>query len=295
MFKRILHPTDFSPVAIHAFEHAVSLAQRFGAELRVMHAIVLHGYDPKLIGKGLPLLEKAYEAVEKELNHGMEEIAKRAPVSVEKVFRKGFAPADVILEEAESYHPDLIVMGTHGHAPLRHFFLGSVAEKVVRYASCSVMTLGRREHDHDPYKNILLPLDFSDPNKEAAGLAVSLARADGATLHLLHVFEEVIPPSFYAAGDAFQWDPDLKIRCKKAMDDLVGELPAEGIEIRKHVREGHAPKNITEVEKAEDVDLIVLGARGLADFDRLSLGGVTEKVLRSAECPVLTGRAGSKA
>lgn len=291
MFKRILHPTDFSPVAIHAFEHAVSLAQRFGAEMRVIHAMVLHGYDPKLISDGLPLLEKAYEAVEKELSRGMEKIVHKAPVSVEKVFRKGFAPADVILEEAESYEPGLIVMGTHGHAPLRHFFLGSVAEKVVRYATCSVMTLGRREHDHGPYKNILLPLDFSDPNKEAAQLAVSVARADGAALHLLHVFEEVIPPSFYAAGDAFQWDPDLKERCKEAMDDLIGQLNAGGIEIRKHVREGHVPRNIAAVEKDEEIDLIVLGARGLSDIDRLPLGGVTEKVLRSATCPVLTGRA----
>lgn len=291
MFKKILHPTDFSPVAIQAFEQAVSLAQRFGAEVQVVHALVLHGYDPALIRKGLPLLEKAYEAIESELVPTMNELAGKAKeIQINTVFQRGFSPWNAILNQAEEYKPDLIVMGAHGAAPVRQFFLGSVAEKVVRNAPCPVMILRKGQQRISAYRRILLPVDFSEASKPAMECAINLARHDGAEVALLHVFQEVMPPSFYAAGGAFQWDPDLKDRCKASMNDLLSDYPLEGLRIKKLVREGKTCKTIVDVAEEEEVDLIVMGTHGLSGLPHIFLGSVAERVLRRADCPVLTVR-----
>jgi len=288
MFKKILHPTDFSPLALEAFEQSLTLAQRFGSELRVVHALVLHGYDAAKIRKGLPLLEKAYDEIETELAPGMHEMAGKADgVKINTVFRKGFSPWNTILSEAEEYKPDLMVLGAHGPGPVREFFLGTVAEKIVRHAPCPVLVMRKGEYQDGPYKRILLPVDFSEASKPAMECAIDLARHDGAEIHLLHVFQEVMPPSFYAAGDAFQWDPDLKDRCKASMNDLLSDFSLEGLIVKKLVREGKTCQTIVETAKDEKIDLIVMGTHGLSGLPHIFLGSVTERVLRRAECQVL--------
>jgi nucleotide-binding universal stress UspA family protein len=291
VFRRILHPTDFSPVAMDAFDHALDLARRHGARLRVVHAMVLHGYDPEVIRKGLPKLEEAERHIEADLKREMESMAERAvPTEVEcdTAFRRGLAPAEVILEEARDFEADLVVMGTHGHSPLRQFFLGGVAERVVRYAACPVMTLGRETHEPGPYRAILLPIDFSRGSHAAAELAVRMARADGATLHVAHVFQEIVPPYFSAFGDAFQWDPELRGRCERAMDELMQEHGIDPGKVVKHVREGRVSSTLVELARKNQVDLIVMGTRGLSGISHFLLGSVAEKVVRKAGPPVLT-------
>jgi nucleotide-binding universal stress UspA family protein len=290
MFQKILHPTDFSPVAMHAFEHAVAMAERLGARLRVIHALVLHGYDPELIRDGIPHLERAFEAIESRLRRGMEEMTGKVGAKVETVFRRGVTAAEAILEEAQEWGADLIVIGTHGHTPLRHFFLGSVAEKVIRYAACPVLALGRKHHPVGRFRDILLPVDFSEASTPAVDTAAALARHDGAKLHVVHVFQNLLPPTYYAAGDAFQWDPRLKERCTQAMETLLEEHGAADLPATCHVREGKVAAEILQVAEETGADLIVMGTRGLGAWPALLLGGVAEKVLRKSEVPVLTVR-----
>ena len=78
MFERILHPTDFSPVAMAAFEHAVVLARRFGAKLTVMHAVTHHSSDPYAESIGVELLKEAYEAIDKETEKTLAGLVERA-------------------------------------------------------------------------------------------------------------------------------------------------------------------------------------------------------------------------
>ncbi|MBD3334029.1 MAG: hypothetical protein GF355_00770 [Candidatus Eisenbacteria bacterium] len=291
MFTQVLHPTDFSRVALQAFEQALALAERFDAGLRVVHAMVLHGYDPQQIRRGLPLLEKAYKEIESELLQGMEEMTGKVKgVDVETVFRKGLSPGETILEEAEACRADLIVMGVHGAEPVRRFFLGSVADKVVRHAACPVLLAGRGKHPVGPYKKILFPVDFSHASKEASRLAVELARHDGAELSLLYVFQDVMPPAFYAAGDAFKSDPDMRERCETAMDEFLDGLGAGDLSIRKVCREGKPSQEIVEAAGEIESDVIIMGTRGLSGLPHILLGSTTERVLRRAPCPVLTVR-----
>jgi nucleotide-binding universal stress UspA family protein len=170
---------------------------------------------------------------------------------------------------------------------VRKLFLGSVADKVVRYAPCPVMLSGRSEDPAGRFRRILLPIDFSEASCPAVDAALGLARADGAEVYLLHVFHDVMPPSFYAAGDAFRWDPALRGRCQGAMDEFLSGRQAEGITIHKIAEEGKVSQVIVDVAQREGADLIVMGTQGRGDAPHILLGSTTERVLRRASCPVL--------
>ena len=99
--------------------------------------------------------------------------------------------AHQILEHATSLPADLIVIGTHGASGFEHLLLGSVTEKVLRRATCPVLTVPPRARTRAklPFKRILCPLDFSESSLAALDFAVSLAQQGDAALTLLHVFE----------------------------------------------------------------------------------------------------------
>ena len=105
------------------------------------------------------------------------------------VLRRSEAPAESILAEARSWEPDLIVMGSHTDSSVRLHHLGGVSERVVRYASCPVMILGRKQVVPGSIENVVLPVDFSSSSEHAAEVALGLCREHGAALQLVHIVE----------------------------------------------------------------------------------------------------------
>lgn len=141
--QRILLPTDFSEFSKTAERAACELADQFGAELHVLH--VLH--DPLLT---MPMTAAALlvppKSLDNEITFAEEEIQKSPPPSwasgkkVVRLVRIG-ATYDTIVQYAKQNAIDLIVIGTHGRTGLPHLLLGSVAERVVQLAPCSVLTV----------------------------------------------------------------------------------------------------------------------------------------------------------
>jgi nucleotide-binding universal stress UspA family protein len=134
--KRILVPTDFGESAQCALRYACEFASRFGAELRVLHvqkdSVPYHGYDID-----------CPEEIKKQLDECPEKIC-AGDLNVSRAVRVG-PPAAEIVQEAADWPADLIVMGTQGSGPLKHLFVGSVAEKVVRQSSCPVLVMRAKE------------------------------------------------------------------------------------------------------------------------------------------------------
>lgn len=294
MFKRILHPTDFTPVAHQALEQAVSLAKLYGAELRIVHAMTLRGYDSELLSESLPLVEKAKKAVAEELTRRLDRLLAGSLEDLppyEAVLRRGSAPAEAIVEEAREWGADLIVMGTHGAEPMRKLFLGSVAERVVRYGPCPTMVLGREEDVPGRFERVLLPVDFSAASIQAAALASSICRKHGAKLHLTHVYEDIAPPP-YLVESLFKWDPGLFERGRQALERFR-EQHIEGVGSAKiHLVEGRPARKIVELTRKHPIDLVVMGIHGAKPIHRFFVGSVTSRVLRRATVPVLTTRDG---
>jgi nucleotide-binding universal stress UspA family protein len=141
-WKRILCPVDFSPPSRSAMAVAAALSARFGAELTLFHAYPLPGYTlPE--GTILPsprMLQDLAGQTDAVLEEWRGE-AERLGASGARTAKSVGEPAVEIVEFATSGRFDLVVIGTRGRSGLRHALLGSVAERVVRRATCPVLTV----------------------------------------------------------------------------------------------------------------------------------------------------------
>jgi len=234
--KKILLPTDFSRCAEQALTHAWELAKQYQTELHMLHAIVLHEDDPHSAAHHFTDADEIHSRLKKTASARMDTNidAHTGEVQVVKAQERGIAPATVIMEYANENDIDLIVMGTHGRRGLEHFLLGSVAEEVVRTAGCPVMTIREQEHPQEPeaIERILVPIDFSDPSKQALRYAQELANTYQAKLQLLHVVEETLHPAFYVTGKSsiFEFIPDIKDKSKESLERMVEEVAGKDID-----------------------------------------------------------------
>lgn len=293
--KKVLYPTDFSRCANQALSRALQLAKQYDAELHMLHAMVLHQDDPHNPAHHIPNIEEINARLEQIAAEQMESVVKAYQadtLDIQKVQKRGLTPSEVILEYAAENDIDLIVMGTHGRRGARHFILGSVAEKVVRLAKCSVLTIREMEDPEriGPIKQILVPVDFSKFSETALSCAKELAQPSKAKLQLLHVVEETVHPAFYVTGKTsiFEFIPDIKAKSEEAMKKLLVETPGPKVDADFQVIEGRAARDISDFAEANDSDLIVISTHGLTGLEHFLLGSVTEKVVRTAPCPVFT-------
>jgi universal stress protein A len=141
--RKILCPTDFSEPSFKGIEAAKELAEHFSAELLLMSVVTpVHPVG----APGVPATYKVGEYFEEMVDHAtrsLEEIGKEkipAGIKTQRFIERGNA-ADQIVKRAESENVDLIVIATHGWTGWRRLVFGSVAEKVVRFAECPVLTV----------------------------------------------------------------------------------------------------------------------------------------------------------
>lgn len=299
--RRILFPTDFSPCAEQALDYALAFARQHQAELHVLHATVLHEDDPHQLAHHLPdmkvLRARLRELAKSDMLAALAaQGANELKVKVAQCFSVAAAPA--IVEYAADKRIDLIVMGTHGRRGIGRLFLGSVAEEVVRQAPCPVLTVRETERRRKlrPFKQILVPVDYSRHAQLAVRYALEMAARWQAQVHLLHVVEETLHPAFYATGKTsiFDFVPDIRRKSLQAMKELVAKAKAPEVKTAFHVVEGRAAEEIVKWAQTRRVDLMVIATHGLSGLEHLLLGSVTERVVRTAPCPVFTVRAFGK-
>jgi nucleotide-binding universal stress UspA family protein len=134
--RTILHPTDFSERSGSALRLACALTRDYGARLVVLHVAT----PPDVIYSegALPLDPEVFYREAKERLDRLE--VPEGNVRAERRFEEG-DPATEILRVAPEVNADLIVMGTHGRTGLGRLLMGSVAEQIVRKASCPVLTV----------------------------------------------------------------------------------------------------------------------------------------------------------
>ena len=145
--QKIVAPTDFSPASALALDAAALLARQFDASITLLYV-----YDPSLLsplyvvpgaaGLAAPTMEprEFEDGALQELKRLREERLAQVP-RVELAVKQHASAAEGICAYANEVGADLIVLSTHGRTGLSHLFIGSVAERVVRHASCPVLTM----------------------------------------------------------------------------------------------------------------------------------------------------------
>jgi nucleotide-binding universal stress UspA family protein len=205
-------------------------------------------------------------------------------------------PVPCILRHAAMSQNTMIVMGTHGRSGFDRFALGSVTEKVLRKATCPVLTVPPTSVAKSslPFKRLLCPVDFSAPSLTAFEHALAIARESDAHLTLLHVLDwaslsETDALAEVAPG-AYAFRRYLDEQAQRQLERLKPEGGTEYCELALVVRYGRAHEGIIDTAAAERSDLIVMGVHGRNAFGLALFGSTTNQVVRHAVCPVLTLR-----
>lgn len=136
---KVLVPVDFTDYSNQAVDYAGMLAAKFGARVRLLHVIEKFTYS---VTDTIQVVDhySALRAIAQPLIEGLRKHLDEHGVAADAEIRTG-TPYAEILDEADRFKADLIVMGTHGRTGLAHALLGSVAERVVRLARCPVLTV----------------------------------------------------------------------------------------------------------------------------------------------------------
>jgi len=137
------------------------------------------------------------------------------------------------------------------------------------------------------YDRILLPTDGSRANDRAVEQAVALAEATGARLSVLFVVEDIPYAPEMADGQVRE---RLREVGTEALEGIEDRAAAAGVGVETAIREGSPHREILAHADEEGVDVIVMGTHGRSGLDRYVLGSVAERVVRTAEVPVLTVR-----
>jgi nucleotide-binding universal stress UspA family protein len=174
-------------------------------------------------------------------------------------------------------------MATHGRGAFEHLVLGSVTEKILRHATCPVLTLGTKvstEPSFPMFRRVLCALDLTAASARTLHVALSLAEENMASVTLLHVLEGMSE----RAGSQ---------QIEDAFDRLRFHVPPETqafCSVTERVEEGSAWREVLRVAETTDADLIVMGAHPSGHFDWPFFGATLNHVVREAHCPVLVVR-----
>ena len=147
-----------------------------------------------------------------------------------------------------------------------------------------------------PIKRILVATDFSDCSREAVDYALNFAERVSAEVEIVHVverpvyFEVGVAHSLQLRHDVDQWLRELKAEAAKRLEELAADVRGRKPGVRSSLREGTPVEEILKAARETAADLIVIGTHGRTGLPHVVLGSVAERVVRSAECPVLTVR-----
>lgn len=280
MYEDILLPYDGSDGAAAVLHHASEIAHWADATVHVLFVADTTRDSVTVVeGRTVDALVQQGEDVVEEATATLETLG----VDYTSTVLQG-NPAPTIVEYADEYDQDLVVMPTHGREGISGHLVGSVTEKVVRLSSVPVLA-ARMQPDEQlafPYENVLIPTDGSPGATEAVRHGLPLASTLDATVHALSVTDDTsLLPDFGSAelDDA---------AATEAIDELVSAADDDAPEIVRHVEQGDPTERIRECVEANDVDVVVMGTTGHRGTDRILLGSVAEKTLRSAPVPVIT-------
>ena len=284
MYENILLPFDGSEGAAEVLHHASELAHWADATIHVLYVADTTRDSVTVVdGQTVDGLERQGEEVVEEAAKTLETLG----VSYETDVVQG-NPAPTIVDYAERYDHDLVVMPTHGREGVSRYLIGSVSEKVVRLSSVPVLTV-RMQPDETlvfPYENILVPTDGSSAATYAANHLLDLAASLDATVHALSVVDD---SSLGLDVRSTVSGKENEEAATEAIENVVSEAESRGVtNTVTHVKHGSPVEEILDCIESNDIHVVGMGTTGKRGTDRILLGSVAEKTVRSAPVPVMT-------
>jgi nucleotide-binding universal stress UspA family protein len=269
--KKILFPTDFSPMSKHAFLYALKLAKKFNAKLKVINIYRADFGVPVPETVAYQMLEARKEEAQKELSLfvKLDSNSPYADVPLEYCVDMGFA-SDVIIDYSKNKEEeiDMIVMGTKGEHNLADKIFGSVTSNVIRDAKCPVLAIPEGTHDIE-IRDIAYATDLKSDTVESLKEVAEIAAFFGANLHCICIDTEGndFTPELRKFNDLIsKLDLDMKIA------ELSSDTIAHGLDQYVH-------------ENGIDMVLMLRSHRNF--FERIFLRSITTQVALHSTAPLL--------
>jgi nucleotide-binding universal stress UspA family protein len=293
---KILAALDYGDSSLEALRQARALAHEVGGTLAACH--VLPGaHDLSVLFPSRSLVADTDTVAED--NQAREALKERARAKLglelsEVFIERGSASAGLV-RCAESQGADFIVVGSHERGALTRAVLGSVAERVVRHAHCSVLVA------RPPEKTgvVLAASDLSEPSLLALAAGAAAAKRSGAKLLVVSALEWSEGTLGAAAGmlgslpvlPSVELQEQVREVLRSTLTQAMARAGAEG---EARVLDGPPAATIVTCAAEVGAELIVIGTRGHTGLARLALGSVAEHVTRDAGCSVLVVRAAAQ-
>lgn len=275
--KKILVPTDFSAQAEHALKLASEIAKKSNAEITILHVVEIPGQTSfntmgqvsQADGMDGVFIIKMIEIGKKKLAKLQDhELLQGVNFKTELKAGNTYFNISSIINE---YKPDMVIMGTSGSSGLDEILIGSNAEKVVRNATCPVLTL-KEEISLSDINNIAFATSMKNDDKELVAKMKEIAQLSDAKIHLLKVNT---PNSFESSTTTYA-------RMTEYMEN-------NGLEAERHIYNGiNEEEGILDFAKENNIDLIVMGTHGRKGLMHLLSGSIAEDVVNHSKRPIMT-------
>lgn len=267
----ILIPTDFSELSESALKVGIAIAKRQNAEVTLLHVVDLL---PNLLPTQVLLTDplEVLSRMEEKLKELSEKIQKDTGVKAIVKALKG-TPSDSICKFAYEENMSLIVMGTHGVSGLREFFIGSEAYRVVKNATCPVLTIPGKWQKTD-FGKVIFPVRIDPGTLDTYFYARPIIERNNSELFILGLYER-------------QKDIDNK-EISILINKLKVQLNNDNVLFKSGITQSKdLPAKILTIAKDYEADLIILTANLDSNFKAFFVGPFVQQVVNHSRLPVL--------
>ncbi|HSP16413.1 MAG TPA: universal stress protein [Thermoanaerobaculia bacterium] len=262
-FRRILIPTDFSTASEWAFDEAVGIATKSGAEILILHIRMTSKSDPSELR--FPADPSLYEYAERQELEKLREQLRRAGARIATRMLVKDAPeiGREICRTATDEDADLIVIATHARHHVAHLLIGSTTMSVISDPPRPVLAVRYGTHKREGMRRIIVPVHPRQKSHAALDLALAIARNEHSEIHLLTICSS-------------------EERATAEASLAAAEKNAGGIPLKKHIVEGNdIEREIIRFSTRMDADVIFLNA------ELQIIGDTKIEIIRHAATPVM--------
>jgi nucleotide-binding universal stress UspA family protein len=300
MYNKVVVPLDGSELAEGVLPHVAALIRDRESQVHLLSVA------PTMRGVKWPIVdlhrgEEERQRVKQELEKYLRAAAKKLePVSADVQTSVRFGrPADEILAFASDISADLIATSAHGRSGISRWVFGSVADRLLRGATCPMLLVRAGQSRLQPmYQRILVPLDGSELAEQILPYVKALIRSNHTRIFLVSILTTGLgdrtvtlltsyPPGLQLATTALH---HAEIELRSYLRSVAAVLRDQGAVVNVAVRQGSPTDEILDYAATVEADLISMTTHGLSGPSRWVYGNVAGQVLQGAQSPVLLVR-----
>lgn len=285
----IVAATDLSAPSRHAAARAAMLAKASGAALTLVHTVGGSALDDlrRWLGSSDPASGAIEADARQRLGALAADLGRRHTLDVQEHLAVGH-PVEEVTRHADALNAGLLVTGTRGAGFFRGVVVGSTAERLAKRSTRPVLMV--RQLPHEPYRRVLIPVDFSDWSRASIDLARQVAPQ--AALVLMHALDLPYEGKMRLAGVAddvvMRYRDGARREAHQQLTRLAADAGLDAGQVRLTTPSGADPwMLIVQEEQEQDCDLVVIGRQGRHALDELLLGSTTRMVISEGAADML--------